>query len=132
MLKPKKKVNTGNPLLDKAIKSSNAKKAAAKKKSKLGPVKGGSNTVKKKNRLSYLTKAADSQVKEKKQGDQNKKDKKTVQAAKIDRFVDGFNKVMVGKKNSASLQDKPMSKRLKAALEAEKRLYKNKRFNKTR
>ena len=134
MLKPKKKVNTGNPLLDKAIKSSNAKKAAAKKKAaaakkkaNLGPVKGGAATVAGKNPLSYLTKAADSQVKKKKQGDQNKKDKKTVQAAKIDRFVDGFNKVMVGKKNSASLQDKPMSKRLKAALEAEKRLYKNKK-----
>jgi len=66
MLKPKKKkVNTGNPLLDKAIKSSNARKAAAKKKAaaakkkaNLGPVKGGAATVAGNNPLSYLTKAA--------------------------------------------------------------------------
>ena len=127
MLKPKKKkVNSGNPVIDKAIIESKKRKAAAKKKANLGPTKGGAKTIAKKNRLSYLTKAADSQVKNKKQGDQNKRDKKTVQAAKIDRFIDGFNKVILGKKNAASLQDKPMSKRLKAALEAEKRLYKNK------
>jgi|TARA_R110001599_G_C11918714_1_gene628269 hypothetical protein len=67
MLKPKKKVkkkvNSGNPLVNKAIKKAKDKKAAAKKKSNLGPVKGGASTVKKANRLNYLTKAADSKVK---------------------------------------------------------------------
>lgn len=124
MLKPKKKkkVNSGNPVIDKAIIASNKRKAAAKKKAKLGPTKGGAKTITKKNRLSYLTKAADSQVKAKKQGNQNKRDKKTVQAAKIDRIVNGFNKSL-----GLDVTDKAMSKRLKAALEAEVRLKKNKK-----
>ena len=124
--KKKKKVNSGNPLIDKAIISSNKKKAAAKKKANLGPVKGGAKTVAKNNPLSYLTKAADSQVKKKKQADQNKRDKKIVSDGRIDVIINKINKGVLP--NYADDMLTPaQKKRISAAKAAQKRLDKNKK-----
>tara|TARA_R110000744_G_C18916977_1_gene511337 strand:- start:31 stop:492 length:462 start_codon:yes stop_codon:yes gene_type:complete len=122
----KKKVNSGNPLIDKAIIASNKRKAADKKKANLGPIKGGAKTIAEKSRLSYLTKAADSQVKKKKQGDQNKRDKKTVSDGRIDVIINKINKgVLPG--YAEDFLTPAQKKRISAAKAAQKRLDKNKK-----